>query len=294
MARVLMYLTGFLVCTSLLTAQTPRTMTAEELASLDQPAADHKIFYGEDPHQFGYLRIPDGPGPHPVAVLIHGGCWLAQYDVEHIGRLGAALTREGIATWSLEYRRVGDTGGAWPGTFLDVANGTDHLRGIAAQHSLDLSRVIALGHSAGGHLVLWLAARSRLPMGSMLYSKDPLPLRGVIPLAAVPELEAAHEKHVCGHVIDKLMGGSPEEVGSRYDQAVPSRMLPLGIPQILINGAHDASWFEYGEAYYKKAKASGDDVRFIVAPEAGHFEVILPSTTTWPIVRDAVLSLLRR
>jgi acetyl esterase/lipase len=279
-------------CTSILGAQTPRVLSAAEAVSLAQPDPDHKIPYGEDPLQFGYLRLPDGPGPHPVVVMIHGGCWLAQYGVEHVGRLAEALTRDGIATWSIEYRRVGDSGGGWPGTFLDVADGADHLEKIAREYSLDLSRVIAMGHSAGGHLALWLAARSRLPVGSTLFSESPLPLIGVVPLAAVPELESAHENRVCGHVVDKLMGGSPASLGNRYDQAVPARLLPLGVPQILINGAHDRAWFEYGEAYAKKAKAAGDEVRFIVAPEAGHFELILPTTTTWPIVRKAVLSLL--
>jgi acetyl esterase/lipase len=225
--------------------------------------------------------------------VVHGGCWLAQYDVEHIGLLADALAREGIATWSLEYRRVGNDGGGWPGTFVDVARGADFVRTLAKDYPLDASRVIAVGHSAGGHLALWLACRNRLPKKGELYMENPIKLQGVVALAAVPQLEDAHAAKVCGHVVDKLMGGSPQTVPKRFAEAAPAHMLPLGLPQVLINGAHDNTWSPYGEAYYETAKAAGDNIRLIVAPEAGHFELILPSSSTWPIVLDATLSMFK-
>ncbi len=109
-------------------SQPPRIMTSADLASFESPEPDERIPYGDDPLQFGELRLPDGPGPHPVAILIHGGCWLSEYDITHLRKLAAAITETGVATWALEYRRVGNPGGGWPGTFQDIARGADHLR----------------------------------------------------------------------------------------------------------------------------------------------------------------------
>ena len=134
-------------------------MNSSALASFPNPPADHVISYGEDRLQFAELRLPPGQGPFPVMLLIHGGCWLAEYDIAHIRKLAAAFTAEGIATWTIEYRRVGDNGGGWPGTFDDVAAATDHLVSMAGKFELDLDRFITAGHSAGGHLAIWLANR---------------------------------------------------------------------------------------------------------------------------------------
>ena len=124
-------------------------MDTSALASFPNPPADHVIFYGEDEFQFGELRLPSGDGPHPVIVNVHGGCWLAKYDIQHSRKFVDALTRAGFATWNLEYRRVGNPGGGWTGTFDDVANGTDHLVNLAERFNLDLKRVLVSGHSAG-------------------------------------------------------------------------------------------------------------------------------------------------
>src|SRR6185437_16909756 len=117
------------------------------------------IPYGQDKYQFGDLRLPSGPGPHPVVIGIHGGYWRKKYGLDWIADGCAALSERGIATWNIEYRRIGNRGGAWPGTFLDVARAADFVRGLAPVHNLDPHRVVTLGHSAGGHLVLWRAAR---------------------------------------------------------------------------------------------------------------------------------------
>src|SRR5947209_17499812 len=132
-----------------------------------------RIAYGSDPLQFGDLRVPQEEGLHPVVIVIHGGFWRANYDLEYIGHLCAELTRQGLATWSLEYRRIGNPGGGWPGTLDDVRTGAAHLEKIAAERSLDLKRVVAMGHSAGGHLVLWLAKQNAIV------------LRGIVALAPV-------------------------------------------------------------------------------------------------------------
>ena len=103
-----------------------------------------RLRYGSDPLQFGELRLPPGAGPHAVAIVIHGGFWRAAYDLEHITTVCEALTRAGVATWNLEYRRIGNPGGGWPGTLLDVAQGADHLRNLAGENRLDLARVAAV------------------------------------------------------------------------------------------------------------------------------------------------------
>jgi acetyl esterase/lipase len=217
---------------------------------------------------------------------------LAQYDLAHIGALAEALTAQGIATWTVEYRRVGNPGGGWPGTFDDVARAADHLRVLAAEHPLDLERVIAVGHSAGGQLALWLAARGRLAEGAPLYTRDPLRLAGVLGLAAAADLAYLHEREVCGHVIDSLMGGSPEAFPERYRSGSPLGSVPLGVPQRLVSGARDPFWSSVARRYFEAADAADDRVQWLEAPDSGHFEMIDPSTTTWPIVRDAARRLL--
>lgn len=267
-------------------------LTSADLANFGNPIADARIHYGDGALQFGDLRVPPGSGPHPVAIFIHGGCWLAEYDIGHSSKLTAALARNGIATWSLEYRRVGDDGGGWPGTFQDIGRGTDHLRSIAREYHLDLDRVIVMGHSAGGQLALWAAARSGLPAEAPVASTDPLNVRGVLALAPAADLEFLHEQRVCGHVIDKLMGGSPAQVPDRYDQGSPMQLAPDDARQILIIGKYDDMWAPPGRRYFEAARIRGDDVRKIEATESGHFEMIDPDSSTWPLVLDAARDLL--
>src|SRR5215468_1564796 len=192
------------------------------------PPADARVSYGSNEFEFGELRLPKGPGPHPVAVIIHGGCWMSEYGLSYMGHLSAALTEVGVATWSVEYRRVGNQGGGWPGTFEDVARAADHLRKIAKTYPLDLNRVVAVGHSAGGHLALWLAARKLLPKDSPAYSHDPLPLRGVVSLAGVTDLR--RNGTACDANVTQLMGGAAKDKAAIYNQASPIELLPLGVP----------------------------------------------------------------
>lgn len=268
-------------------------LTAEDVVAMAPPAPDHRIRYGEGPLRFGHLRLPGGAGPHPVLVFIHGGCWLSEYQIGHVGRAEEALAEAGYAVWSLEYRRVGDDGGGWPGTFLDVASGVDHLRELAPSHGLDLERVVAAGHSAGGHLALWAAARSKIPDSSPLHDPDPLPIRGVLALAPAPTLERLHRVRICDGVVDGLMGGSPREVPERYEAASPVRLVPLGVPQRVIVGAHDETWGPHGRAYVRRAREAGEpSLSLTTAPESGHFEMIVPSTSTWPLVLEELKRLL--
>jgi acetyl esterase/lipase len=256
------------------------------------PPADHRIAYGPNEFEFGELRLPKGPGPHPIAIIIHGGCWMSQYGLSYMGHLSAALTEVGIATWSIEYRRIGNPGGGWPGTFEDAARATDHLRALAKSYPLDLNRVIAVGHSAGGHLALWLAERKNLPKDSLVYSSDPLPLRGVVSLAGVTDLRRTGT--ACDENVPQLMGGSAKDKAAIYNQASPLELLPLGIPSAIVQGDSDniiplAMAKEFAEA----AKKKGDDAKLVIVEKAGHFEVVDPKSFAWEAVKNEALALLK-
>ncbi len=252
-------------------------MESSALASFPNPPADHVFSYGEDSLQFGELRLPRGQGPHPAMVLIHGGCWLAEYDIAHIRKLAAALTDEGIATWTLEYRRVGNPGGGWPGTFDDIAAGADHLVILADQFDIDLDRVIVCGHSAGGHLAIWLGNRpARWRPG--------LNPAAVLALAPAADLAYLHELGVYENVVDKLIGGSPAQYPLRYQQCSGTSRLPLSIPQYIVIGEHDEEWTPVSRRYIESARQSGNTPQVINAGQSGHFEMIDPDSTTWPLV----------
>lgn len=267
-----------------------------ELQRMPLPPPGQRIAYGRAPQQFGELRLPDtGKGPFPVMVLVHGGCWSAEYDYVYMTRLAAWLTQRGLATWTIEYRRVGDEGGGWPGSLLDIAAATDALRGMAATAPLDLRRVYAAGHSAGGQLALWLAARHKLPPDSPLHSTNPLPLRGVLGLAAITDLERYRvgPPDSCHAAVDGFMGGTPAAVPQRYAQASPLHLLPLGVPQVLLQGMRDpiVDAAPVG-TYVAAARKAGDQVREVKLPGAGHFETAVPYAVTERAFREALRRLL--
>jgi acetyl esterase/lipase len=253
---------------------------------------DQRLSYGSNEFQFGELRLPKGAGPHPVAIVIHGGCWMAQYGLSYMGHLSEALAEAGVATWSVEYRRVGNQGGGWPGTFEDVALAADHLRKIAKTHQLDLNRVIAVGHSAGGHLALWLAARKALPKDSPVYSPDPLLLRGVVSLAGITDLRRSGT--ACDSSVTQLMGGSATDKTTIYNQASPIELLPLGVPSAIVQGDSDTIIpLEMAKEYAGAAKKKGDDAKLVVIEKAGHFEIVDPKSFAWEAVRSESLALLK-
>jgi acetyl esterase/lipase len=269
-------------------------ITWSDLAALPVAPADARIAYGDDPLHFAELRLPPGAGPFPVAVLVHGGCWQAAYDVQHVSQLAAALAREGVATWTLEYRRLGDAGGGWPGTFDDVARGIDALRPAAAQHPLDTSRVVLVGHSAGGQLALWAAgpraAAGTVPRGPALRA------RGVVSLAGITDLRAyGAAPGGCNASVTPLLGGTPAEVGPRYDLVSPVSLVPLGVPVRLVHGALDRTVPpEQSRDFAERATAAGDDARLLLVDGAAHFDVVAASSAAWPTVLGAVRELLGR
>lgn len=272
-------------------------LTPGQLQALPSLAPDQQGAYGSGSSQYGELRIPKGSGPHPVAVLVHGGCFKAAYaTLRDLAPLGDALKAAGIATWNIEYRRIGEPGGGWPGTYLDVGRAVDHLRVLAVQHALDLNRVVIVGHSAGGHLAMWAAARPRVPVGSSIHAADPLAVRGVLNLAGPVDLTAniaGYEALCRDTVITGLLGGTPAAVPERYAHASPMKLIPLGVPQVLLMGEHeDFVPRPLAEQYVRAAAQLGDQVRLVVIPRVGHFDIASPRATSWPRVELVIRSLL--
>jgi acetyl esterase/lipase len=273
--------------------QPPRILTPEEIVTFPEVPADHRVSYGPDRAQFGDLYLPQPPGLHPVVLLLHGGCWQARYSLTHVGQLGAALRQAGLAVWNMEYRRLGN-GGGWPTTFRDVAMGADFLRTLAPQFALDLSRLVTVGHSAGGHLALWLAGRHHLPDTSPLHVAEGVRIHGVVSLAGVPDLIAGVQWNLCRGACHEVVGGLPEAVPHRYQHASPHALLPLGVPQWHLVGTEDQLVPAAYIQQYVEVARHYDEVHLELLPEAGHFEVIVPTTAAWAAVRHAVLTLVEQ
>ena len=263
-------------------------------------ATTQRFRYGPAPTGFGDLRTPSGSGPHPVVILVHGGYWRARYSLDLMDGLGDDLARRGIASWNIEYRRLGDPGGGWPGTFRDVAAAAERLRDLAADHNLDLTRVVTIGHSAGGHLALWLAARRRVPVGTLgdgegsaLTGPAVLPLAGVVGQAGVADLTEGWRRKLSSDVIAELLGGTPNTVPERYAAADPALLLPLGLPQALVHGqADDIVPIAISRDYAAAAARAGDPAHFRVVPGADHFDIINPTTTAWAAIIEELRAIL--
>jgi len=265
-------------------------MSSGDILSQTPPPADARIDYGNDPQQFFDLRIPQRTADlraqrvkegsaFPLVIFIHGGFWRAKYDLTHAGHLCAALTKAGIATVNLEYRRVGNSGGGWPGSLSDIEAALQMISELAPKYPLDPSRIIVIGHSAGGHLALALAARQNY-------------LRGVIALAPVSDLRRAYDLHLSNDAVVEFLGGTPSQVPEHYAEASPMD-LPISAPQVIIHGSHDDTVpIEMSRSYIETKRSKGENVR-LIEPDCGHFELIDPSSQVWPAVQQSVLELLK-
>ena len=272
----------------------------------EQPVNAHisnkplRLKYGPEPLQFGDLYLPNSPGTHPIIILIHGGYWRARYGLDLMNGLAEDLAQRGYIAWNIEYRRVGDPGGGWPGTLLDVALATDYIRTLAPTYAVNLQRVIPIGHSAGGHLAFWLAARPRIPLfapnSPLIGSQQPndkegiatpLALAGAISLAGVVDLAMAWRLNLSNGAVVELLGGSITDVPERYAAASPAAMLPLGVPQVLIHGTHDENApLQVSQSYAKAARAVNDPVTYIELAGIDHFDVIDPHSNAWAITTN--------
>ena len=267
-------------------------LTAEDYLRFPRLEADRRYAYGEHPQQFGELTLPEGEPPHPTIVLIHGGGYREMYDLGPLSALAADLAEAGFAVWNIEYRRQGN-GGAFPWMFRDVGRAADYLRGIGAAHQLDLGRVFSMGHSAGGHLALWLAGRRNIDRRSPLYVEEPLSIRAAIALAPLAHIRRAVADGLSSDALLEVMGGLPEDAPAHYRAGSPSELLPTGVAQLIIVGSEDRGMLENARAYQKAAVAAGDQADLIVLPGAGHFEIVSVQTEAWRELRRALVELRR-
>jgi acetyl esterase/lipase len=228
------------------------------------PPAPQRLVYGPEPLQFGDLREP-ADGAAPLVVLLHGGGWKSTFNLIHLGHMAIALTGQGYRTFNVEFRRVGDPGGGWPGSYEDVLAAVDY---VLARPDCDRERVVLAGHSAGGHLALLAAHERRLP---------------VIAMAAGSDLETYRSESALAFLGD----------AGRAAEASPRRRIPLGVRQILVHGTDDDQVpFSLSSAFVDAARAAGDDVELVELAGAGHFDPIDPRSAHWPRVVEAFRAIL--
>lgn len=257
---------------------------SDSILTVAPPPYDARVAYGADANQFFDLRLPKPKGPFPLVINIHGGYWRAKYNLDHTGHLCAALTAKGLATANLEYRRVGNAGGAWPNTFADIRSAYQFLMQSAAQRGFNIRRVLVMGHSAGGQLALCLAAH------------EPRVTR-VLSLAGVVDLQKAYRLHLSNDAVVEFLRGTPAEVPDHYREADP---MQLSIPQAqqwLIQGTSDevvppAFSPDYVAAKQKRTGKEKEDAHLLELQGADHFDLIDPRSEAWAQVEATVLRLL--
>lgn len=285
-------------------------MDARDVLTRPAPPPDHVLRYGPGPDQVADLRLPPGPGIGPaerapvLVLLLHGGFWRAAYDRTHLGPLAAALAAESFAVCTPEFRRTGQPGGGWPGTFDDVAAAVDRLPGLVRSvlgNAAGPVRMILAGHSAGGHLALWSAGRHRLSPDSPWYRVASGPgvarsaeaarvegVAGLVALAPVSDLAACYRAGLDQGAAGELLGGGPEEQPSRYAATDPARLVPLGVPVRIVHGtADDRVPFVMSRSFAELGRTAGDSVTLDVLTGGGHFDVIDPLSAAWPVVLAA-------
>jgi acetyl esterase/lipase len=262
------------------------SIMSDDILTLPPPPADSRVTYGSDPNQFIDLRFPSRQRPgaenstYPLLINIHGGFWRARYNLDHAGHFCAALTAHGLITANLEYRRVGNSGGGWPGTFADVRSAFGFLRQNAERYSVDAQTILVIGHSAGGQLALSLAAH------------EPAVTR-VISLAGVVDLQRAYELHLSNDAVVEFLGGTPREVPDHYREADPIR-LSIRARQWLICGSSDdivppTFSRDYVSAKQKRSVGEKEVAELVEIPGAGHFDLIDPRSAAWKTVERTVL-----
>lgn len=243
-----------------------------------------RIAYGGHPDQFGELTVPDRSLPRALVVVLHGGFWRSGYDLSLMRPLCADLAAAGFATWNVEYRRLG-SGGGWTATFDDVALAVDQLTTLGSTR-YDLNRVLAVGHSAGGHLAVWAAARAGLPRGAP-GAGPRIRIAGAVSQAGVLDLAAG--RLLGGGAVDALVGGSPASVPERYALASPAQRLPLRVPSICVHGtADDVVPVAQSERFVQRAVAAGDRSELVRVEGVGHMDVIDVRSPAWRSCADAL------
>ncbi|WP_375548560.1 alpha/beta hydrolase [Oceanicaulis alexandrii] len=274
-----------------------RPIDWRNLLDRERAPADARIDYGQGEEQYGELWLPEGAGDAavPLVIMIHGGCWQAAIPGTILqDQLNANLKARGIAVWNLTYPRLGHETGGYPGTFESVAMAVDHVRTLAETYPIDLERTVLMGHSAGGHLALWAAARGQLSDSSLAVETPFIP-NGVITLAGINDLELYRSEGPgrCGEpdTVDALIAGHPGD--APYADTSPDQLLPMHVEQVIISGALDPIVPpQFGVAYAQEAQAAGDPVTEVTLDDAGHFELIDPTAPAWEVILGEVERLL--
>ncbi len=261
---------------------------SDDILSRQPPPADKRLAYGSDPNQFLDLRLPvregKGKGLSPLVINIHGGFWRAKYNLDHAGHLCAALTAKELATANLEYRRVGNAGGGWPGTFADIRAAYQFLVQHADAEHLDRERIVVMGHSAGGQLALCLAAHESS-------------VKRVVALAGAVDLQQAYQLHLSHDAVAEFLHGTPSEVPEHYQEADPMRLSIPHARQCLIHGsADDTVPVEFSREYVreKRKRSPSEDVSLVEIAGAGHYDLIDPGSAVRKQVEDTVCQLIAR
>jgi acetyl esterase/lipase len=253
-------------------------VTSEDILSQPQPPPDERVAYGADSNQFLEVRLPSVKSPYPALLNIHGGFWRAKYDLAHAGHLCAALRTAGIATFNAEYRRVGNPGGGWPGTFEDIRSAYQFLRQHHVRFQFDPDRLVVMGHSAGAQLALCLAAHESS-------------VRNVISLAGVVDLKPAFALQLSHGAVAEFLGGGPDAVSDHYREADPMQLSIPQAHQCLLHGREDDIVPpEFSRSYFERKKKAGEMVQLVEIPNAGHFDLIDPASEAFKQVTSALLT----
>ena len=292
-------LAGCLLASCTMVRATPaKVMGWQDLLGRTKPVADRMISYGESPLNVIDLWLPKGKPPHKVVLMLHGGCWVNSVaDRSIMNWIADDLRRQGIAVWNVEYRGA-DSGGGYPGTYQDVAKAADLLAREGAGYGLDTRRVPVIGHSAGGHLALWLANRAALPANSPFRSSHMFKPVAAISQGGIPDLGmiSALPDHACGNEGAKAMAGTPS-AGRRdiYADTSPPEMAQARVPQFLVNGDQDhVAPAAFAQDYVTKLRAKRATAQVDIVLATGHVELIAPETAAWKRQVELLRAAIRR
>lgn len=266
--------------------------TLADYLKFSGPNPDEKLPYGASPYQFVEVFQPPGPGPFPAVVLIHGGCFKNEYQgMPQMRGFAAALRSQAIAVWSIEYRGLDEPGGGYPGTFQDVNAALDMLALQAEGLHLDIKRVVAVGHSAGAYLALWIAGRALVPASSPLHHTESIRVRNVVALGGLGDLrpDAEHLEDYCGYSISQITGVPSAERRDVYADTTPIELSPNGSHTVFINGELDNfASPQDARNYADRVRKRGDPAETVVLPGASHFDEVSTVSPSWPVVLAAI------